>query len=84
MQQQTQRIDDDVALLAVDPLACIEPMGIDAGPLFLRFSPFDYQRCWQWGCSAESRRETLGWMAEGGKGRPSQTALSPSYPSFCL
>ena len=34
MQQQTQCIDEDVALLAFDQLACIEPMGIDAGPPF--------------------------------------------------
>ncbi len=34
VQQQTQRIDEDVALLAFDQLACIEPMGIDAGPPF--------------------------------------------------
>ena len=34
MQQQTERIDENVALLAFDQLACIEPMGIDAGPPF--------------------------------------------------
>ncbi len=34
VQQQTQRIDEDVALLAFDQLACIEPMGINAGPPF--------------------------------------------------
>jgi transposase len=32
MQQQTQCIDENVALLAFDQLASIEPMGIDAGP----------------------------------------------------
>jgi transposase len=32
MQQQTQCIDETVALLAFDQLASIEPMGIDAGP----------------------------------------------------
>ena len=34
MQQQTQCIDENVALLALDQLACIEPMWIDAGPPF--------------------------------------------------
>ena len=34
MQQQTQCIDENVALLAFDQLASIEPMSIDAGPLF--------------------------------------------------
>ena len=34
MQQQTQCIDENVALLAFDQLACIEPMGIDADPPF--------------------------------------------------
>ena len=34
MQQQTQCIDENVALLAFDQLASIEPMGIDAGPPF--------------------------------------------------
>ena len=34
VQQQTQRIDEDVALLAFDQLAGVEPMGIDAGPPF--------------------------------------------------
>jgi hypothetical protein len=34
VQQQTQRIDEDVALLAFDQLAGVEPMRIDAGPPF--------------------------------------------------
>ena len=34
VQQQAQRIDEDVALLAFDQLAGVEPMGIDAGPPF--------------------------------------------------
>ena len=34
MQQQTQCIDENVALLAFDQLASIEPMSIDAGPPF--------------------------------------------------
>jgi hypothetical protein len=34
MQQQTQCIDENVALLAFDQLAGIEPMSIDAGPPF--------------------------------------------------
>ena len=34
MQQQTQRIDENVALLAFDQLGCIEPMWIDADPPF--------------------------------------------------
>jgi hypothetical protein len=34
VQQQTQRIDEDVALLAFDQLAGIEPMWIDACPPF--------------------------------------------------
>ena len=34
MQQQTQRIDENVALLAFDQLAGIESMSIDAGPPF--------------------------------------------------
>ena len=34
MQQQAERIDKDMALLAFDQLACIEAMGIDAGPPF--------------------------------------------------
>ena len=34
VQQQTQRIDETVALLALDQLAGIKPMGIDAGPPF--------------------------------------------------
>jgi hypothetical protein len=32
VQQQTQRIDEDVAFLALDQLASIEAVGIDAGP----------------------------------------------------
>ena len=34
VQQQTQRIDQDVALLALDQLAAIEPMRMDARPPF--------------------------------------------------
>lgn len=34
VQQQTQRIDENVALLALDQLAAIKPMGIDARPPF--------------------------------------------------
>ena len=34
MQQQTQRIDEDMPLLALDQLARIEPVRIDAGPPF--------------------------------------------------
>ena len=34
MQQQTQRVDEDVALLALDQLAGVEAVGIDAGPPF--------------------------------------------------
>ena len=34
MQQQTQRIDENMPLLALDQLARIEPVGIDAGPPF--------------------------------------------------
>ena len=37
MQQQTQCIDENVALLAFDQLASIEPMSIDAGPPFRAF-----------------------------------------------
>jgi hypothetical protein len=37
VQQQTQRIDQEVTLLALDQLACIKPMGVDASaPLFPR------------------------------------------------
>jgi hypothetical protein len=32
MQQQTQRIDENMPLLALDQLARIEPVWIDAGP----------------------------------------------------
>ena len=38
VQHQTQCIDQDMALLALDQLARIEAMWIDRGPLFLRFS----------------------------------------------
>jgi hypothetical protein len=34
MQQQTQRIDENMPLLALDQLARIEPVWIDAGPPF--------------------------------------------------
>jgi hypothetical protein len=35
-QQQTLRVYQDVALLALDLLARIVPVPVDAGPLFLR------------------------------------------------
>jgi hypothetical protein len=38
MQQQTQCIDENVAFLAFDQLASIEPMSIDTDPPFPRFS----------------------------------------------
>ena len=47
MQQQTQCIDENVALLAFDQLASIEPMSINASPL-PRFSRSGYRRCRQW------------------------------------
>jgi hypothetical protein len=34
VQQQTQRIDENMPLLAFDQLAGIEPVRIDAGPPF--------------------------------------------------
>jgi hypothetical protein len=34
VQQQTQRIDENMALLALDQLAGIEPVRIDASPPF--------------------------------------------------
>ena len=34
VQQQTQRIDQNMPLLALDQLAGVEPMRIDAGPPF--------------------------------------------------
>ena len=34
VQQQTQRIDENMPLLALDQLARIEPVRIDAGPPF--------------------------------------------------
>jgi hypothetical protein len=34
MQQQTQRIDENMPLLALDQFACIEPVRIDADPPF--------------------------------------------------
>ncbi len=34
VQQQTQRIDENMPLLALDQFARIEPVGIDAGPPF--------------------------------------------------
>jgi hypothetical protein len=33
VEQQTERIDENMPLLALDQLACIEAMRIDAGPL---------------------------------------------------
>src|SRR5579863_8962462 len=38
VQRQTHRIDQDVPLLALDQLACIEPMRIDVGPPLARSS----------------------------------------------
>lgn len=38
VQQQALRVDQDVALLALDQLARIEPVPIDAAPLFRRSS----------------------------------------------
>ena len=43
MKQQTQRIYEDVALLALDLFARIVAMRIDAGPLFRRSSRFGYR-----------------------------------------
>ena len=37
VQQQTQRIDENMPLLALDQLARIEPVWIDAGPPFSAF-----------------------------------------------
>jgi len=34
VEQQTERIDENMPLLALDQLACIEAMRIDAGPPF--------------------------------------------------
>jgi hypothetical protein len=34
VQQQTQRIDENMPLLALDQFACIEPVRIDVGPPF--------------------------------------------------
>jgi hypothetical protein len=34
VQQQTQRVDENMPLLALDQFACIEPVRIDAGPPF--------------------------------------------------
>ena len=43
MQQQTQRIDKNMALLALDQFAGIEAVRIDADPPFRRSSRFDYR-----------------------------------------
>ena len=43
VQQQAQRIYENVALLALDLLARIIAMRVDAGPLFQRFSRFGYR-----------------------------------------
>ena len=43
MNQQALRIDENMPLLALDQLARIEPMRIDAGPPFRRFSRSDYR-----------------------------------------
>jgi hypothetical protein len=34
VQQQTQRVDENMPLLALDQFACIEPVRIDASPPF--------------------------------------------------
>ena len=34
VQQQTQRVDENIPLLALDQFACIEPVRIDASPPF--------------------------------------------------
>ena len=46
VKQQTQRVYENMVFLALDFLACIIAMRIDAGPLFLRSSRFGY-RLWQ-------------------------------------
>ena len=43
MEQETERIDENMPLLALDQLARIKPVRIDAGPLFRRSSRFDYR-----------------------------------------
>jgi hypothetical protein len=43
VQQQTQRVDENMPLRALDQFACIEPVRIDAGPPFRRSSRFDYR-----------------------------------------
>jgi len=43
MKQQPYRIDEDVALLALDLLARIIPARVDANPPFRRFRRSDYQ-----------------------------------------
>ena len=43
VEQQAQRIDENVPLLAFDLLARIKAMRIDTGPLFQRFSRFGYR-----------------------------------------
>jgi hypothetical protein len=49
MQQQTERIDEDVAFLAFDQLAGIKSMGIDETPPFSALSRSGYRRCRRWG-----------------------------------
>ena len=41
VEQETERIDENMPLLALDQLAGIEAMRIDAGPLFPRSSRSD-------------------------------------------
>ena len=43
VEQQTQRIYENMALLALDLFARIIAMRIDTGPLFQRFSRFGYR-----------------------------------------
>ena len=44
VEQQTERIDENMPLLALDQFACIEPVRIDARPpFFQRFSRPGYR-----------------------------------------
>ena len=43
VKQQTERVDENMPLLARDQFAGIEPVWIDAVPLFPRFSRSDYR-----------------------------------------
>ena len=48
VEQEAQRIDENVTLFAFDQLAPIKPVGIDARPPFPRFSRSDCLRCRRW------------------------------------